>query len=677
MNPLEPGSWNPLERFLYQAEPFVDSARALPGRVAQFMAEPEPPPFGSDQASGLTNFQAAVPLLSAASSGNYLGAGVAQARQALGNLFKPKTNEEALDNIALMPSALGNMAMGALELGGLAGNVGKELIQQGAKAARTLAKRGKYLHIGDGKLLYRAGRPTGAPPGYGSSRKISNLIDDRLNMVDEYGKPEDFYWYDRWNRFGNDYVPDPTAREKFFRVTAMTSPQRDAYLNSMDAIQGMNAFAKGELPEVENTAGRAFHLTPEQTINRLAAALGYGSDEMPEFTRALHGVGPKVDSFYRAGKNPLSNDPPIDRHMWKVVGWPGLKEKGGETQHRYAQEFVREATSRYNAAHGTEYSPAQMQAALWMSHLRKTGGSATDFEQSFLTARQIIPYETIPSESLSSGKWVLGQSPEVQREYNSELATVMSDGNGGDWLAQQLNIPLQRSSESSGLFEGKARPNVVAEIFGEPGNTEVLKDIHGNDVRLQPLDSTNADLYALGQKYVYDQDAVGWFNPQHGLENVDDPRIMQGVGLKFHSPLDNVAVKEVTEAANKVGIGFTKVGGNEVVFVNFDGLPRDEFFGKMDELQRYLGGDTLADSYNFGALGDYHGSEKGEAAIAAAFSEAGRHDLFEALKRRRELARTKTEGFIQRRTRSEEKVNPLSGSSGPGNPLRPDDDVPF
>jgi len=232
-----------------------------------------------------------------------------------------------------------------------------------------------------------------------------------------------------------------------------------------------------------------------------------------------------------------------------------------------------------------------------------------DFGAALERMAQHITVEAIPSKDLNHP--VFNASREARDQFTREAFDLITDEDGNDLVAQKLGVDLGYRTPGSGSYEGRVNPNVVTTLIPEkPAGF---------------FDAVKARQYARAVQYIFRQDAVPIFRADQahkfgpdfylvdkdGNRVVDDKgrplnrfrtqedaqaaadqrtaagelttirgdKIAHGARLVFKDAFDEASEQRLlTALGRELGddAGFTKIGDNEAVVVNFrgdDGLP--------------------------------------------------------------------------------------------------------
>lgn len=489
---------------------------------------------------------------------------------------------------------------------------------------------------------------SGAPPGINSEQAMEDLVEKISSHLDNAlaQGPESFYWYER----SAEAIMEVAQRnrdkaEKLIRLMALYSQANSVGGNTTAAIKSLNEYLKGNKAPL---AGRF----PNQTGPVIDGIL-----QAKTMSRELPGVEDKIMSFYRNlhdsafGTNFFERESTTDRWMMRNFGYE--TDNPSRAQYAFAKDLIQQVTDDYNARHGTNLLPRNVQAGLWVYERNKSekakakaaGKTFTlpprhDFSNEISRATQNVTLEVIPSTTFGLG---LENLPAAQKRKFTNRAFGLIATNKKDQLAEALGVPLYLGRKGTGLFEGQINPNVIAGLVTTK-IPDLLKKPGKEGKYPLKFDRTAVDLYSWATQYIYRQDGVPWFRPDPKMTG---KLVSHGRAFRFKTPLNSRSLNQFKAALTELvgpGAGFTQTNGNEIVVINFRDengkpylMPDSKFSSLMEDLSERL--PDLKDFGSFKSEGDYHvhdwkADPKGKA-LEGKISAAGRSDLLPWLRDRR------------------------------------------
>ena len=419
-------------------------------------------------------------------------------------------------------------------------------------------------------------------------------------------------WYERSAKAILDaFNGDPVLAEKLFQIIAITSANTEVAANFTKATNAWSQFANGRPIKVGTT----------DTNKKIEALLYFGIDW----------DGRKTNTFYtnlmEAMDGTDSGRSTIDLHMTRMIFG---KDTPTDAQYELAENMVRLLASKL------DIPPRQIQAASWVT--QKAKGMFEDYRKRGIKKdlnddelrqmtfeRAITDYshlmkakvqklritpelsepspairartQTITGEVIPSVKTPMSQIEKVDFANKEKLTKDIMKSKFIPDIAEILGIDSRiRVTVQSGAYEGKVNPNLKVEIINPNADTAE------NDAR---------DL-AYAMSYVFKQDATPFFRADPALLN----KAQYGISLKFGKSLTPAMQKKILGVMNQYlgsDAGFSKVGPNEIVLINYRGddgnpflMPDPEFIEAIakarDDINQFA---PIEDAKAFGAKSEY------------------------------------------------------------------------
>ena len=146
--------------------------------------------------------------------------------------------------------------------------------------------------------------------------------------------------------------------------------------------------------------------------------------------------------------------------------------------------------------------------AIWRKHaMRLTAKQAAvnikkfagDFDTFISRATTVVPWETIPSQSLDHE--IFNGSYEQKLAFTRDALKLIVDEDGHDMLAEQIGVPLAYVRHGDGTWEGHLNPNLLSHLIPTKEAGKFTKD--------------HARAYARAIQYIYKQDTVPFYRPDN------------------------------------------------------------------------------------------------------------------------------------------------------------------
>lgn len=431
-----------------------------------------------------------------------------------------------------------------------------------APQARTKTSSGRYR-------VNAAGDYSGAPRGVNSPDAEQALVTDLTERIDdELSQTEDaLNWYEVAGKAIKRISPDRKTEETLTRLLSFYSQSNHVAGNVTAALQSLMDIAQRG---IESPARGRF---PSLTAPKIAAVLS-----APTMDKSLPGVSDKLMSFYRNlkdakdGTDTWFSESTVDLWMMRAFGYNS--DTPTRAQYGFAKHVLEEVTKAYNAKHGTNYAPRNIQAALWVNEKNRAlqkdfvekGGKATDFKPApsvsfdayLARAEHQVIMEAIPSKSLPVGERLEGMTRGQKRRFTQAVRKAVGKD---DPIAKAMKLPLRAMSLSSGGYQGGANPNFISSLLVDRENGR--------------YNNAQIDLYSRVQQYVFRQDGVGWFRLD---STASGSRAIQAAHIAVNKPLtarQEQAFQQALESDLHPWAGFTKTPTGYVVlnFTQDDGKP--------------------------------------------------------------------------------------------------------
>lgn len=382
-------------------------------------------------------------------------------------------------------------------------------------------------------------------------------------------------WYEQSAKAILDaFNGDKVLAEKLFQIIAITSAATEVSANFTKTVNAWNQFANGKPIKVGTG----------DTNKKIEALLNFGVDW----------DGRKTNTFYtnllEAMEGKDTGRSTIDLHMTRMIFG---KDQPTDAQYELAENMVRLLASKMDVP------PRQVQAASWVTQkakgmfedYRKRGlkknlndkelreyafeRAVTDYShlmKAKVTKLPITPElsepspdirartQTITGEVIPSVKTEMSQMEEMSFPQKDKFTKDVMRSGAVTSIANLLGINSRiRVTIESGGYEGKVNPNLKVQVINSNATTAE------NDAR---------DL-AYAMSYVFKQDATPFFRA--------DPKLLDqeqyGILFKFEKALTPAMQNKILGVMNTYlgnDAGFSKVGPNEIVMINYrgdDGTP--------------------------------------------------------------------------------------------------------
>jgi hypothetical protein len=382
-------------------------------------------------------------------------------------------------------------------------------------------------------------------------------------------------WYEQSAKAILDaFNGDKVLAEKLFQIIAITSAATEVSANFTKTVNAWNQFANG-MPIKVGTG---------DTNKKIEALLNFGVDW----------DGRKTNTFYtnllEAMEGKDTGRSTIDLHMTRMIFG---KDQPTDAQYELAENMVRLLASKMDVP------PRQVQAASWVTQkakgmfedYRKRGlkknlndkelreyafeRAVTDYShlmKAKVTKLPITPElsepspdirartQTITGEVIPSVKTEMSQMEEMSFPQKDKFTKDVMRSGAVTSIANLLGINSRiRVTVESGGYEGKVNPNLKVQVINPNAATAE------NDAR---------DL-AYAMSFVFKQDATPFFKADPKLLNQEQ----YGILFKFEKELTPAMQKKILGVMNTYlgnDAGFSKVGPNEIVMINYrgdDGTP--------------------------------------------------------------------------------------------------------
>ncbi len=318
---------------------------------------------------------------------------------------------------------------------------------EGDKQARRIGTTGQYV---------------GAPKGIDSPQKLRTLRKNMLKIAEE-GEPGRF-WYERSGNSILDLVDgNKEEADKIAQAIAITSAGSTPVLQNFQfAIQAYNQWKAGK---------------PILTGK-------FPSAMVPRLEKLFDGIdwpGRKTNTFYNnimASIDPSrSQGVTVDMHMMRVFGFPS--EGGTPTPAQY--DFVENEVTRIADQLG--WTPYQVQAAMWVVQKASRDGKPVsemtfDYQDALEKNLGQISWETKPSQESGHFPEIFNAPMNEQADYHFTMSKALTDDNGRDLLAQEVELLSPRSFDAPGVYEGVVSPGTQTYALmpmkykGQPGEVD-------------------------------------------------------------------------------------------------------------------------------------------------------------------------------------------------------------
>jgi len=368
---------------------------------------------------------------------------------------------------------------------------------------------------------------------------------------------------------------DPVLAEKLFQIIAITSANTEVAANFTKATNAWRQFAEGKPIKVGT----------ENENKKVEALLYFGVDW----------DGRKTNTFYtnlmEAMEGKDSGRSTIDLHMTRMIF---DQDAPTDAQYELAENMVRLLASKL------DIPPRQVQAASWVTQKAKTifedyrrkgwkkdlnddqlrefafERAVTDYSHLMKAKVKQLPIteslrepspdirartQTITGEVIPSVKTEMSEMEKLPYADKERLTKTIEKSQSVQNIAKLLGLSSRvRVTVGSGAYEGKVNPNLKVQL-----------------VNSNPIAAENdARDLAYAMSYVFKQDATPFFRADPDMLD----RGQYGVSLKFGgNPLTPTQQKKILDVmAEQLGpdVGFSKVGPNEIVVINYrgeDGTP--------------------------------------------------------------------------------------------------------
>ena len=164
--------------------------------------------------------------------------------------------------------------------------------------------------------------------------------------------------------------------------------------------------------------------------------------------------------------------------------------------------------------------------------------------------------EAIPAPELAHP--IMQASLSTRTEFTQRAMRLLQG------IDKALGVELIGTEQGTGFFEGAASPNFVTSIKAT-----------GEDA----ADAKAADRYARAVQFVFRQKAVPWMRVQE-----DGPFAAILVRFENIDQSTESAFGEALKKALQNRAGYTKLNSQEIVVVNYGGIPDAEFYGALDQI---------------------------------------------------------------------------------------------
>lgn len=519
------------------------------------------------------------------------------------------------------------------------------------------------MHVADDtvptveRYRMRGKNVVGSPPKVKSLDDVDQQIEDFVTVFEdsELIPAEAWLWYEQSGAAIRDITQqDPQLMHSVVKVLAALSQASGVAANTTAMIKAAYEIAKGNTSPM---VGRF----PNQMSKNINSMI-----EAEEITTDISGIGDKVVSFYQNlydatfNTNKWPGAVTIDRWIARIMNYRGDAVSG--TQYDYARNVFEDAVNRYNARHGTDWTPKNGQSALWVhersrSSIEKTG-KPTDmmaFSDPIGAATANLTHEAIPSMSTPMGEAIAGLPYQERSAYTQAMMGVIYEGQK-NLLLEEIGIPLYTGKPGSGGYEGVIAPNQLTGVL-------LLKEGGQHD-------RATADVAAQSLMYIYQQDSVLWFRPDHRADT-KKKKFSQGVTFRLSDEMSPEAEAQFFDAlAAELGpnAGYTRTGPDEITVLDVKNeagvaqsqLQPAEFVAKMEAIAEAVGEDIgLNKMITFGAeastlVHDWVGDPNGEALrqkIQGYARDRGRPDLSKRVGDWRKSAEATTRDWTSRRPR--------------------------
>jgi hypothetical protein len=419
-------------------------------------------------------------------------------------------------------------------------------------------------------------------------------------------------WYERSaNAILEAFNGDPVLAEKLFQIIAITSANTEVAANFTKATNAWKQFATGKPIKVGTS----------NENKKIEALLYFGIDW----------DGRKTNTFYtnlmEAMEGKDSGRSTIDLHMTRMIF---DKDAPTDAQYELAENMVRLLASKL------DIPPRQVQAASWVTQKAKTmfedyrakgwkknlnddelrqfafERAVTDYSHLMKAKVKQLPVtqalrepspdirartQTITGEVIPSVKTEMSQMEELAFADKEKLTKEVQKSNTVADIANVLGIKSRvRVTVESGAYEGKVNPNLKVQLIND--------NLAVSEKEAQEL--------AYAMSYVFKQDATPFFRADPSLLNKEQ----YGISLKFGKSLTPAVQKKILGVMNQylgADAGFSKVGPNEIVMINYRGddgnpflMPDADFITALakarDDINQFA---PIEDAKSFGAKSEY------------------------------------------------------------------------
>jgi hypothetical protein len=419
-------------------------------------------------------------------------------------------------------------------------------------------------------------------------------------------------WYEQSAKAILDaFNGDKVLAEKLFQIIAITSAATEVSANFTKTVNAWNQFANGKPIKVGTG----------DTNKKIEALLYFGVDW----------DGRKTNTFYtnllEAMEGTDTGRSTIDLHMTRMIFG---KDQPTDAQYELAENMVRLLASKMNVP------PRQVQAASWVTQkakgmfedYRKRGlkknlndkelreyafeRAVTDYSHLMKAKVTSLPItselsepspdirartQTITGEVIPSVKTTMSQMEELAFADKEKLTKEVQKANTVSDIANALGIKSRiRVTVESGAYEGKVNPNLKVQLIND--NLAVSE--------------SEAQELAYAMSYVFKQDATPFFRADPSLLNKEQ----YGISLRFDKSLTPAVQKKILGVMNQylgADAGFSKVGPNEIVMINYRGddgnpflMPDADFITALakarDDINQFA---PIEDAKSFGAKSEY------------------------------------------------------------------------
>ena len=384
------------------------------------------------------------------------------------------------------------------------------------------------------------GQYIGAPSGVNTPQKLAALRRNMRALAKEGEQGR--FWYERSSQALLDLTNNnKNVVDKLAQAIAITSGGKTpVQANFQFAIQAYNNWLQGKPIET----GR------------------FPKSMSPRIQKVFDGEdwdGRKTNTFYN---NIMVNVDPtrtqgvtVDMHMMRAFGYKSPSGEDVLMPSPQQYEFVEREVKRISDELG--WQPQQTQASIWVVQKARREKKPIeemtyDYSDALRESYGQISWETKPSFDSGHMKEIFDAPMQEQSEYHFAMARALTDDDGTDIIAKELDLLTPGSFDAPGVFEGVVSP-------GTQTKSLMPKKYKGGIGEVDDATLEIVNMYSAIRGILLKQDGVGFHRPfwnknitkgqQNGLDvdvgrKLTDDEILQlddlvkeKTGLDFLSPV--------------------------------------------------------------------------------------------------------------------------------------------